>query len=112
VADCNLAQPTPTILPSSIVLACGDGNAGFSDLAWSSWAPTAAGTSSATYYYNNCTPDCAQGTFIYEPATVVLYKPVATSLGVEFTSIAFTYANPPAPGGLSTLTESLQVAGL
>jgi hypothetical protein len=105
VADCNQAQPTAQIAPSSIVLACGDGNAGFLNLTWSSWTPTAA-SGTGTYYFNTCTPDCAQGTFVFEPTTLVLHKPVATSAGVQFTTVTFTYANPGAPGGVTTTTES------
>jgi len=89
--------------PSSISLARADGNASLIDLTWSSWTPTGA-LASGRYTYNLCSPDCARGTFVTYPASIRLAYPIESSAGLEFSTISYTYANPSAPGGLSTAT--------
>ena len=85
------------------MLACGDGNASLTNLTWSSWTPTSA-TATGYYTYNTCTPDCAGGTFVSALASVRFGYPVETSAGREFAMISYTYVNPEAPGGWSTVT--------
>ena len=109
LADCNQSAPQASFEPTSIILACADGNASLVNIAWSSWTSTAA-VGAGTYIQNDCTPDCAGGTFIsYPGATLVLSSPWLTFAGWEFSSITFTYPNPGAPGGRSTEATTLEV---
>jgi hypothetical protein len=89
--------------PSSIVLACGDGNASLTHLIWTSWTATKA-AGYGYYTHNTCTPDCADGTFVSAPATVRLGYPMETSAGREFAQISYTYSDPSTPGGSATYT--------
>ncbi len=109
VADCNQLAPAPSSHPISIVLACGDGNASLVAINWPSWdSTTAVGT--GTYTQNDCTPDCALGTFISYPGTTIeLSSPWKTFAGYEFSSVTFTFPDAFAPGGLITRTQSLEI---
>ena len=101
--ECNLPTAGTSVEPSAIVLACGDGNASLTYLSWSSWTPTTA-VAAGYYTHNTCAPDCAHGTFVSALASVRLGYPVETSAGREFAMISYTYVNPGAPGGWSTVT--------
>lgn len=57
--------------PSSIVLACGDGNAQVVDLNWSSWGPADA-RATGDYAVNDCNPNCVGGRIHTYPATITL----------------------------------------
>jgi hypothetical protein len=103
LAQCDYPGARPAVEPGTIVLACGDGNALLTHLTWSSWTPTTA-AATGDYTHNTCSPDCAQGTFVSTPATVRLGYPIETGAGREFAMISYTYANPAAPGGSSTVT--------
>jgi hypothetical protein len=59
--------------PSSMLLACADGNASLAGLRWASWRGTAQAT--GTYLVNDCTPSCAAGSFHHFPARVTLADP-------------------------------------
>jgi hypothetical protein len=59
--------------PASFVLACADAGDVLTGLRWASWAQQAFGT--GTEKINDCTPDCADGTFIGYPALVVAWRP-------------------------------------
>jgi hypothetical protein len=73
--------------PTAYTLACADGNGGVSGLTWSIWGVNGA-SATGQYYENSCAPDCADGTFIYTPATVTLSDPLASQDGGEyFTSL-------------------------
>jgi hypothetical protein len=64
----------PTMEPSEIPLACADYGEVFTGITWSSWTATSAhGT--GTYSQNDCTPDCASGTFHSYPTSIVLSDP-------------------------------------
>ncbi len=55
--------------PTTYVLSCADFNSKFTNLHWTSWGnPTAYATGEARW--NDCTPNCASGTWKKEPATV------------------------------------------
>jgi hypothetical protein len=56
-ADCT----SPSFEPSEIILTCADDNTVAENLHWSSWTSTAA-VAVGTLVYNDCVPDCAQGT--------------------------------------------------
>lgn len=64
------------IRPYSYVLACGDGNARFQGLAWSSWGPQQA-QGTGQYLYSGCVPDCALGATHHKTVVVVLAGPRA-----------------------------------
>lgn len=106
LTQCELPGSPPTVRPSFVELACGDGNAFLQDLSWSTWTATGA-SGSGTFTHNTCTPDCADGTFVSVPATVTLAYPTQTSAGLEFASVRYTFPDPTAPGGVSTQTQLL-----
>jgi len=58
--------------PHSLILACADGNAYVSKLAWTSWTPAVA-SAVGTLVENDCTPTCVGGHFHSYPALVVLW---------------------------------------
>ncbi len=107
--DCNQPSDPAAVEPSSISLACADGNSSLIDLTWSSWTATSA-LASGQFTYNLCHPDCAGGTFVTYPASVWLGYPVETSVGEEFSAVRYSYADPSAPGGWSTFTQLLETS--
>ena len=64
-----------TLTPSEIPLSCADENEYVSGITWSSWTATSA-QGHGTLYVNDCTPDCAGGTFQTSPTSVTLSDPV------------------------------------
>jgi hypothetical protein len=84
LAECN--GTSLVVKPSSYMLACGDGGIFLKSLAWSSWT---AGTAKASgsLMTNDCTPNCAAGTFIAAPATVTLTRPRTVQGSRVFTTI-------------------------
>jgi hypothetical protein len=76
--------------PTTIVIACADDGIGLQNLRWTAWSTTsAAGT--GTLRLNLCTPDCANGTIAYYPASVTLSKVVDSADGPVFTLVSLTY---------------------
>jgi hypothetical protein len=57
--DCSGA---PHFRPTSIIVACGDGNLWLGKIRWSSWTNHAA-TGAAVYHWNDCLPMCYRGHF-------------------------------------------------
>lgn len=57
--------------PADIVLSCGDGGSGISGITWSEWNIEEA-VGYGTAYQNSCSPNCANGSMITSPVTVVL----------------------------------------
>ncbi|MGA2306937.1 MAG: hypothetical protein ABSH29_22520 [Acidimicrobiales bacterium] len=110
LAECNRPGEGPAVEPTSIVLACGDGNASLTDLAWSSWSASSA-TGSGEYTHNLCVPDCASGTFVSTPASVELSYPVRSAAGSEFSTVTYSYATPTAPGGWTTYSSVVETNG-
>jgi hypothetical protein len=100
---CTEPGSAPSVKPTAIVLACGDGNASLTHLSWTSWTATGA-TATGLFTYNKCIPNCALGTFASVPARVQLGYPIETSAGKEFATISYSYANPSPPGGILTFT--------
>lgn len=75
--------------PAMYVLACADGGRFLDGLHWSAWnAPTS--TASGTLLANNCTPNCADGSFVSYPATVSVSG---------LTGGRYTHMQVDAPGG-------------
>ena len=60
-----------TVRPTTIMLACADGNLWIGELRWKGWG-TATVTAAGTVHYNDCTPYCAAGHFHTAPGTATL----------------------------------------
>jgi hypothetical protein len=59
--------------PKDFILACADANSQLKNLEWTHWnQSTAYATGTATW--NNCTPDCASGTWLSAPVSVYAYR--------------------------------------
>jgi len=63
--------------PSNYLLSCGDANAGFVAMQWSTWTSTSA-TGHGILRQNDCTPNCVSGKWIRYAASVSLSKVVLT----------------------------------
>ncbi len=87
--DWNCTSPG-RVKPTRIVLACGDGNAVAQKLTWSKWNATYA-SGAGILRQNNCTPDCAEGTFHLFRARFVLSDTVTAAGRRYFTSIKVSF---------------------
>jgi hypothetical protein len=75
--------------PSTIQFS-GDGGDVVSDIRWSSWgSQTAVGL--GTVGLDNCTPNCAEGSFTYVPATITLSNPATEGTAPVWTSMTESY---------------------
>jgi hypothetical protein len=90
LVDATCTSPGLT-RPDRIILACGDGNAIAQNLSWSKWGPRSA-TASGALRQNDCTPDCAEGTFHAFPARFVLSEMVAAAGRNYFTRVTIRFA--------------------
>jgi hypothetical protein len=79
-------HPTAVVKPTSIVVACGDGNLYLTGIHWATWAATEA-TGTGTVHSNDCKPYCAAGHFHTAAATVTLSKPHTCKGNVVFTNL-------------------------
>ena len=85
--------------PRSIIVACGDANFYFTNLAWSAWSGVQA-KATGVAHLNDCRPYCAAGHFHTYRATVTLSRPRTCTNGArEFTRLAWRYPGS-APAGL------------
>jgi hypothetical protein len=76
--------------PSHYVLACGDGNAYWSGVKWSTWAHTALGR--GMLVLNSCHPNCAAGQFHSYPAVVRLNRyMIVVPVGPLYCAAVITY---------------------
>lgn len=99
-ADC--ARDTER--PARIVLACGDGNAVLTDLAWTRWGAGTA-TATGTLTTNTCDPTCAGGTFVSFPATVRADRRVRCSgSSFGYTRLRVAYPGDRPPGAAQAFT--------
>ena len=89
LAACDQYHGPAEVEPSSIVLACGDGNVSLTDLHWSSWTATGA-VGSGEFTHNLCEPDCADGTFVSDPTQVRLSYPIESGGGPQFSAVSYT----------------------
>jgi YVTN family beta-propeller protein len=79
--------------PSEITISCADNNQYLSEVTWSSWTATSA-HGNGTLYLNDCTPDCAGGTFQTSPTSVTLSDPVrSNSQGLVFSMLTWISLN-------------------
>ena len=90
--DCQM----PTFEPTEIVLTCADHGTRLQGLRWTVWTQTHA-RAIGTTVYNDCTPDCAEGTFhkIFN-TQVEVTRPVPGATGQLVWSMI--YFNPQPPG--------------
>jgi hypothetical protein len=65
----------PAYKPSSLLIACGDGNARVTGLHWSSWTATSA-VGTGIWQQNDCKPYCAKGRFHDFPVQLRLDDPM------------------------------------
>ena len=109
--DCQ--GETPSVEPTQLILACGDGAIRATDLRWSAWSGTSAkGTGFVAV--NGCSPSCAVGSAEKFPAMFSLTKPVTvgnttflTELVIDFSAatpngkreVQCRLSDPSAPGG-------------
>jgi hypothetical protein len=71
VVNCGNKRQTR---PATFILTCADANDYLTGLHWVSWQ-SAEAFATGTERINNCTPNCAQGTFISYPALIALWRP-------------------------------------
>jgi hypothetical protein len=62
-----------TIAPTSFVLSCADANSELSGLHWAGWGLSTA-YATGTARWNDCTPNCAGGTWKSESISVYAYR--------------------------------------
>lgn len=82
----------PVYKPARIIVSCADANFTIQEISWRSWTNgRAVGTGTARV--NDCTPDCAQGTFQTYPVRVTLSTPKQCRSGkpLQFVRIATTF---------------------
>ena len=85
--------PPAQVRPTSIVVACADGNFYLGGLKWSHWTATDA-TAAGTAHENDCTPYCAAGRFHTYRVTVRLFRPERCKAGkLEFTRFSYRFVS-------------------
>jgi hypothetical protein len=94
---------TGRVKPTRIVLACGDGNGVAENLTWLKWSNKVA-IGKGDLNQNDCTPDCAEGTFHTYPARFLLSETVPTAGREYFTKVTITFA------GKSPLGRRVEIA--
>lgn len=98
-------QGRPRIRPKEIVFTCADYGMLIRGAKWTNWHHATA-TATATYSQNNCIPDCAQGTFYSEPATVTVTR-ILKRKGIYTYSRLRMVPNAPNRYNYSTFSEHL-----
>lgn len=86
-------------------MACGDGGIGFQDLTWTTWTAHNA-TGSGHLFQNDCTPNCAHGTFYHYEASLTVTTVVASISGPVFSVVNASYPNG-GPNGKASATFTL-----
>jgi formate-dependent nitrite reductase cytochrome c552 subunit len=89
--DWNCTSPG-RVKPTSILLACGDGNARAVHLTWQQWG-TRLANGRGDLTQNDCSPDCADGTFHTYPARFALSKTVPTAGQRYFTRVTVRFTD-------------------
>lgn len=83
----------PTVRPSALIIACGDGNSRLESMHWTRWGPNGA-RGVGVNVVNDCKPYCAAGTFHSYPVVVRLAntEPWKKRPQVEqFTQLSLSY---------------------
>ena len=102
---CNAATPSQMQTEPVQITTTGDGSGFVKNLTWSSWGqPTATGT--GLLEIDNCSPNCAQGTFTGYPATVTLTGLTAYGTGLQGYA-DMTVAAPSSPEPSETFSSGL-----
>src|SRR5581483_802952 len=89
----------PVVKPSSYVLTCADDGSFLYHLKWAGWTAQRA-TAAGVHELNDCTPNCAEGTFRKYPAIITFWRPepLAGHHGEKyFTRITVRYTGPRPP---------------
>jgi hypothetical protein len=99
--NCGFQNNEGLYEPTTILLACGDGEDAANGLIWSQWGATTA-TGHGTLNEVRCVPNCAYGKDVAYPVTVMLSRPVKARNGKEyFVRITLTFTGDH-PSGSST----------
>lgn len=88
--SCDGGTEVLTYKPRRHVMSCADANSGLRRLDWSSWTKSAA-MGAGTYYWNDCSPNCAAGTTHSSKATVKLTRPTIQHGEKVFTKVTIRY---------------------
>jgi len=89
--------------PASYILTCADANSVLARLVWASWTARQA-VATGVHELNDCTPDCAGGTFRNYPVDVTFWRsePVPGHSGERyFARITVRYTGPRPPAYMS-----------
>jgi hypothetical protein len=66
---------TQTVVrPTSYILTCADAGSVLAHMSWLSWTAK-QGVATGVHQLNDCTPNCAEGTFISYPAVITFWRP-------------------------------------
>lgn len=76
----------PERLPSTVIIACGDGNGQFQNVRWASWLDDRA-EATAEKVWVDCIPACYNGIRRSKPARIVLHDVRSTSKGAAFAKL-------------------------
>lgn len=98
------------VAPRRFVLSCADANDYLRHLTWVTWNSTAL--AAGTEWINDCTPDCAQGTFRHYRVVVVLWRPrpLPGSSSDYFTRLTTLYTHKrPVSGGKPVAQRTWQL---
>lgn len=76
----------PERMPSTIIIACGDGNGQFQNIRWTSWLDGRA-EATADKVWVECIPACYNGTRRSKPARIVLHDVRSTPQGPAFAKL-------------------------
>jgi hypothetical protein len=96
-------QARPRIKPEQIVLACADYGTLIRMAKWTHWGDATTTTTSARLWLNDCTPDCADGTFHGEPAKAIVTR-IVKHRGVRYYTRMRVVPTAPNPLGYTTMT--------
>ncbi len=98
---------TPSVRPRQIIVACGDANFYFSNLAWSAWNAKHA-VAGGIAHLNDCKPYCAAGHFHTYKVVITLTLPKTCTNGTrEFTRMSWRYLLAKPVGSARTGVRSL-----
>jgi hypothetical protein len=94
----------PTYKPTSIVVACGDGNNRLARIRWESYGTDSA-SGTATAVVNDCEPNCVSGEFHHFHAVVTLNRAKDCGRYMQFTRLVerFTGDKPDSTGSKVTV---------
>jgi hypothetical protein len=102
IAPCIDSQTSPTVRPSTLLLACATGNIAVYNIQWTSWTDRMA-LGRGRLSVNGCDPDCAEGHFVnYPNSTIEVSDPVSLDGGRVFQDVRVTPMAPAVPESSSS----------